>query len=120
MRISGKWFLSTSGVLEPILFAAVESPSGDWIEEAFLVDSGAEQSVLSVKLLRDLGAPTRPSMNHLSGIGGVTAFSSSQLGCDSSEMTDFTRSSTVRSSVFRKGVKENSPFLAATCSATSR
>ena len=71
MRINGSWVSNANGVLEPVLRVAVESAPGEWIEEAFLVDSGAEQTVLSPELIKSLDVPRRPSLNQLIGIGGV-------------------------------------------------
>jgi len=71
MRIDGHWLLCSDGVLRPVIKVEVESVSKELIELDFLVDSGADRTVLSATALVDLGLP--PIMTPdllLSGIGG--------------------------------------------------
>ncbi len=76
MRVVGKWHPCDDGIVRPILVIDVTNPAGVTVEERFLVDSGADQSVFSAALLNKLGGGTAsaPSGVSLSGIGGVQPY----------------------------------------------
>jgi Aspartyl protease len=75
MLVRGEWQLRDDGVMRPIVRARV---GGDGIQvaENFLIDSGADRSVLSAVLVTRLQLPARsaPPGFTLSGIGGTSAF----------------------------------------------
>lgn len=73
MRIDGHWLLCQDGALRPVIKVEVESTSRELIEMDFLVDSGADRTVLSAAALFDSGLPAiiTPELQ-LSGIGGTT------------------------------------------------
>ena len=76
MLITGKWQVGDDGVLRPLVRAAVSGIDGRLVADDFLIDSGADRTVLSAALLARLSLPTRsaPSGSILSGIGGGCAF----------------------------------------------
>lgn len=76
MRIAGKWHPCDDGIVRPMLTVDVIGPTGSTIEELFLVDSGADQTVFSAVLLTKLGGATAaaPSGVSISGIGGTQAY----------------------------------------------
>jgi len=76
MLIAGKWQVGDDGVLRPLVRAAVSGIDGRLVADDFLIDSGADRTVLSAALLARLSLPTRsaPSGSILSGIGGGCAF----------------------------------------------
>jgi len=76
MRIAGEWRQCDDGVVRPLLVVDVMGPTGVPVEEAFLVDSGADRTVFSADLLSRLGGATAPSPAGVSmaGIGGTQAF----------------------------------------------
>lgn len=76
MRIAGVWRSCDDGVIRPLLVARVVGPNGIVIDAMFLVDSGADRTVLSAALLSQLGGATAlaPSGVSMAGIGGTQAF----------------------------------------------
>src|SRR6266568_7804364 len=76
MLSTGKWQVGDDGVLRPLVRAAVSGIDGRLVADDFLIDSGADRTVLSAALLARLSLPTRsaPSGSTLSGIGGGCAF----------------------------------------------
>jgi hypothetical protein len=76
MRIIGDWFLFDDGIKPPIIWAKVQGKDGALRSDRFLIDPGADRSVLSATLLTKLGFTTRrtsPDFS-LSGIGGASPF----------------------------------------------
>ena len=76
MLIAGEWQVGDDGVLRPLVRAAVSGIDGRLVADDFLIDSGADRTVLSAALLARLSLPTRsaPSGSILSGIGGGCTF----------------------------------------------
>src|SRR5215831_9360075 len=72
MLIAGSWLLDNAGTEIPALMASVLGHADTRVEEWFLVDCGADRTVLSNSLLSKLGLPHSlpPSGIALSGIGG--------------------------------------------------
>src|ERR1019366_4056098 len=76
MRIAGKWHKCQDGVVRPVLLIRVSVLAGTTVEEPFLVDSGADRTVLSAALLSNLGGSTSslPAGVMLAGIGGTQGY----------------------------------------------
>ena len=72
MLLLGEWFPSSDGTILPVLKGGVLAANGKWISEHFLVDSGADVTVLSPAVHRELRLPTNGVNGQLGGIGGVT------------------------------------------------
>jgi hypothetical protein len=76
MLVTGEWQLRDDGVVWPIMRAKVLGSAGSLAPENFLIDSGADRTVLSAVLLARLQLPIQsaaPSVT-LSGIGGTSEF----------------------------------------------
>jgi hypothetical protein len=48
MRIDGEWALFDDGVIRPIVFGEISAADGSWIKCPFLVDTGADRTVLTM------------------------------------------------------------------------
>jgi hypothetical protein len=83
MRIDGIWLPGDDGEVRPILPAKLLSATGAEVECQFLIDTGADHTVLSAELLTRVGLPTQPASRRLGGIGGavepVSVFAQVQL-----------------------------------------
>lgn len=71
MRIDGDWLPDDHGVYEPVIRARLESGTGDWVECVFLVDTGAERTVIAADIVRQLDVPSQPSPRQLQSIWGA-------------------------------------------------
>lgn len=71
MRIEGSWQVCDDGIVRPVLRADARAANGAWIPVLFLVDCGADRTVFSATVLRDLGARAGPSRDSLEGVGGA-------------------------------------------------
>ena len=58
MRIPGEWQLCDDGLTRPLVRAAVYGGDGRPVAEDFLIDSGADRTVLTLTLLTRLRLPT--------------------------------------------------------------
>ena len=72
MRVNGKWMLSDDGVIRPVVPGFVRVTGGQLVEVGFLLDAGADRTVLSARFLSRLQPLAAPSFEQtlLSGIGG--------------------------------------------------
>ena len=75
MLVRGEWQLRDDGVMRPIVRARV-GEDGSPVPENFLIDSGADRTVLSAVLVTHLrlSVQSAPPGFTLSGIGGTSAF----------------------------------------------
>jgi hypothetical protein len=69
MRINGEWLLCDDGIVRPIVRGDVQMASGDWFPCEFLVDVGADRTVLTATLLAFLAFDVATS-GQLGGWGG--------------------------------------------------
>lgn len=76
MLIRGIWKLCEDGVTRPIVSATVGADGGKQEDELFLIDSGADRTVLTADLIAALGLPATPAASGLalSGVGGTQRF----------------------------------------------
>jgi hypothetical protein len=72
MRIDGEWALCDDGVIRPVVRGEVEAADGSWLAAPFLVDLGADCTVLAHDVLRFLGFTTSLDQQDLGGIAGTT------------------------------------------------
>jgi hypothetical protein len=75
MRIVGKWFACSDGVLRPILEGYAADVVGTEHQERFLLDCGADVTVFTASFFQRLGLPSRvpqPGAG-LAGVGGSQA-----------------------------------------------
>ena len=73
MRINGQWFLSADGISRPVMPAHLRTGDGAWIAAPFLVDTGADRTVLSAGVLAILHLPHLVAPERLGGVGGAVA-----------------------------------------------
>jgi gag-polyprotein putative aspartyl protease len=72
MRINGKWKMCEDGVVRPLIDGDLLSGSGFWEAVEFLLDTGADRTVLNAAALAKLGLSTLEPEEEISGLGGVT------------------------------------------------
>lgn len=70
MRIDGEWALFDDGVIRPIVFGEISAADGSWVKCPFLVDTGADRTVLTAAALTQLGLRPITSDDGISGLGG--------------------------------------------------
>jgi hypothetical protein len=76
MRIDGEWFECQDGVTRPVVRAHIDDADGLPISDRFLVDTGADRTVLSADFQRRIGVlgDHPPAGIGLVGVGGGTRF----------------------------------------------
>lgn len=72
MRINGEWLQCDDGVMRPIVRGRVQNSNGEYIVAEFLLDIGADRTVLNADILNQLGLPLLETKEGLSGLGGET------------------------------------------------
>ncbi|QJX00129.1 pepsin/retropepsin-like aspartic protease family protein [Frigoriglobus tundricola] len=70
MRINGGWYEPERQLPRAVVIGRLEAADGSWIECPFLIDTGADTTVLSAKVLYQLGRPFALAPVQLGGIGG--------------------------------------------------
>jgi len=71
MRLSGEWLQCADGDIRPIVRGAMLGGDGIWRTLEFLVDTGADRTVVSATVLLASNLPTFMPSKCLGGIGGV-------------------------------------------------
>lgn len=71
MRINGEWYLCDDGVVRPIIRGEVLNVNGFWEPTLFLVDIGADRTVLNAAILELLGFQPKEIFDKIGGIGGI-------------------------------------------------
>ncbi len=76
MQIVGEWLATDDGARRPIVRTRVAGADGTLSSAEFLIDTGADRTVLGAALLAKLGFPTNGSSPGyaLEGIGGTAPF----------------------------------------------
>ena len=72
MRINGEWLLCDDGIVRPVIRAELLAGDGAWKAVEFLVDIGADRTVLNADMLSKLSLPMLEAAEGLSGLGGGT------------------------------------------------
>lgn len=72
MNVSGEWVLHTDGTLLPIVPIFVDLPDGRQLELDFLLDTGAERTVLTYGDLMKLDTDCELTDEVLAGVGGTS------------------------------------------------
>jgi predicted aspartyl protease len=72
MVINGEWMICADGVSRPLIRGDLQTANGEWESVAFLVDTGADRTVLSAPVLAELGLPRAHAPEQLGGLGGMT------------------------------------------------
>lgn len=55
MRIDGEWLEFADGVERPVVEAGVRAATGEWVVSRFLIDTGADRTVLEAETAGQLG-----------------------------------------------------------------
>jgi hypothetical protein len=71
MRIDGEWYLCDDGLERPVIRGEVLARNASWIPALFLVDTGADRTVLSAAVLSLLAFPAGADVERIGGLGGV-------------------------------------------------
>lgn len=73
MRIDGAWEFCIDEVIRPVVRAEVIAADGTPVVTLFLVDTGADRTVLSSDILDQLGLPLLLPSRPIESVGGVAA-----------------------------------------------
>lgn len=71
MRIDGEWLLCEDGMRRPVIRGEILAHDGSWQAIEFLVDTGADHTVLSALTLDTLQLQAHGTQNRLGGVGGI-------------------------------------------------
>jgi predicted aspartyl protease len=71
MRIDGEWLLCDDGIIRPVIRGEILTANGAWQQAEFLVDTGADRTVLSAATLAVLGFRPLRAQERIAGLGGV-------------------------------------------------
>jgi len=72
MRINGAWTLCDDGVIRPLVTGRIAAGSDEWVKAEFLLDTGADRTVLSPLIMEQLGLPQLIPTEGIGGLGGIT------------------------------------------------
>ena len=68
MRIDGAWNLGDDGIARPVIRGEILTSRGLWMRAPFLVDTGADQTVLSAAILTALSLQPRTAQDRIRGV----------------------------------------------------
>ena len=71
MRIDGQWLWCDDGIMRPVISGEILAGNGSWEKSEFLVDTGADRTVLSAATLAKLGLQPLPIQEGISGLDGM-------------------------------------------------
>lgn len=71
MRINGAWHAGDDGVVRPVMLGKIWAANDFWLHVPFLLDIGADRTVLSAGVLAMLGYQPIEVHERLCGLGGV-------------------------------------------------
>jgi len=71
MRIDGSWLLCDDGFVRPVVRGEILASNGLWLSTEFLVDTGADCTVISALTLEALRLSPVLAQSRLGGVGGV-------------------------------------------------
>jgi hypothetical protein len=71
MRINGEWLQCDDGDIRPVIRGEILGQDGQWRELEFLVDTGADRSLISATVLEDSQLPHLPQDVPVGGLGGM-------------------------------------------------
>jgi predicted aspartyl protease len=71
MRINGEWRQCDDGIVRPMIRGEIRAADGTWLSAEFLVDTGADCTVLSAALSSALGLRPIAPQGRLGGLGGT-------------------------------------------------
>jgi len=68
MRIDGRWLLCDDGFVRPVVRGEILASNGSWLSAEFLVDTGADCTVISALILEALRLPPAVAQGRLGGV----------------------------------------------------
>jgi hypothetical protein len=71
MQIPGEWHLCDDGIERPVIHGEVLARGGSWVMAPFLVDTGADRTVLCADTLAALDLKVSAASERLGGLGGL-------------------------------------------------
>jgi hypothetical protein len=71
MRFNGEWLQCDDGIARPIIRGEILARDGTLHAVPFLVDTGADRSVISAEVLESLELPHSAPVDNIGGIGGI-------------------------------------------------
>ena len=72
MRIEGEWYLCDDGIERPVIRGQTLASDGSWARTLFLLDTGADCTVLNAAIHAALRRPLMVTHQRLGGLGGGT------------------------------------------------
>jgi hypothetical protein len=73
MRIDGEWLVGDDGISRPVIRGEMLAADGSWVRVPFLLDTGADRTVLSAAVLRLLGLRDGEDPDRIGGVGGIVS-----------------------------------------------
>jgi hypothetical protein len=70
MVISGEWLTCDDGIERPVIRGEAQARDGSWVQVWFLLDTGADCTVLGGDILGLLDLPTDTGKLRIGGLGG--------------------------------------------------
>jgi predicted aspartyl protease len=71
MLVAGVWHQCDDGIIRPVIQAEILAHDNPWWKAPFLLDTGADRTVLSADILTALRLPPIKTDNCIGGVGGV-------------------------------------------------
>ena len=71
MQVLGEWYECDDGVERPVIHGRTLAADGSWVQTPFLVDTGADRTVLSSEIFDALSLPRLPAQERIGGVGGL-------------------------------------------------
>lgn len=71
MLIRGQWYLCEDGIERPVVLGEIFGGEQSWVQVPFLLDTGADRTVLSAPVLSDLNLRSSALPGRLGGVGGL-------------------------------------------------
>src|SRR6266496_4698688 len=69
MRIDGRWYACTDDVIRPVVEGEILAADGTAIVTMFLIDTGADRTIISKDILDQLGHRLLSPSYHVEGLG---------------------------------------------------
>jgi predicted aspartyl protease len=71
MQITGEWYVCDDSIERPVIRGRTRAGDASWVQTPFLVDTGADRTVLSSGILAALSRPSLPTQERIGGVGGM-------------------------------------------------
>ena len=71
MRCQGEWLLCDDGIVRPIMRATILGGDGTWRRIKFVMDTGADRTVISASVLEELNLQYVRPNDRIGGVGGL-------------------------------------------------